>query len=138
MNQEVILLSRKELRTNVLRQKFLYFDCHYGLDPESSIFELDSRFWGNDGFGTNVKKRWTHYTKPLGSLNPLIYRLGGLPCLLLQSVDPFSQNLSHLQISLLEEFLSILMGSLFPFFQRLPNREKRTSDCFPSPFTSIS
>jgi hypothetical protein len=41
----------------VLRQKFLYFDCHSGLDPESSIFELDSRFRGNDGFGTNVKKR---------------------------------------------------------------------------------
>jgi hypothetical protein len=28
----------------VLRQKFLYFDCHSGLDPESSIFELDSRW----------------------------------------------------------------------------------------------
>ena len=31
---------------NVLRQKFLYFDCHSGLDPESSIFELDSPFRG--------------------------------------------------------------------------------------------
>ena len=27
----------------VLRQKSLYFDCHSGLDPESSISELDSR-----------------------------------------------------------------------------------------------
>ncbi len=44
----------------VLRQKFLYFDCYSGLDPESRISELDSRFRGNDGFGTNVKKRWTH------------------------------------------------------------------------------
>ena len=40
-----------------MRQKSLYFDCHSGLDPESSISELDSRFRGNDGFGTNVKKR---------------------------------------------------------------------------------
>jgi hypothetical protein len=47
---------------SVLRQKSLYFDCHSGLDPESSICELDSRFRWNDGFGINVKKRWTHYT----------------------------------------------------------------------------
>jgi hypothetical protein len=49
--------------TSVLRQKSLYFDCHSGLDPESSVFTLDSRFRGNDGFGTYVKKRWTHYTR---------------------------------------------------------------------------
>jgi hypothetical protein len=32
----------------VMRQKFLYLDCHSGLDPESSISDLDSRFRGND------------------------------------------------------------------------------------------
>jgi hypothetical protein len=41
---------------SVLRQKSLYFVCHSGLDPESSVSELDSRFRGNDGFGNNVKK----------------------------------------------------------------------------------
>ena len=41
---------------SVLRQKSLYFFCHSGLDPESSVSELDSRFRGNDGFGNNVKK----------------------------------------------------------------------------------
>jgi len=29
---------------SVVRQKSLYFDCHSGLDPESSISELDSRW----------------------------------------------------------------------------------------------
>jgi len=48
---------------SVLRQKSLYFDCHSGLDPESSISGLDSRFRGNDSFGTNVKKCWTHHTR---------------------------------------------------------------------------
>jgi hypothetical protein len=47
---------------SVLRQKSVYFNCHSGLDPESSISGLDSRFRGNDHFGTNAKKRWTHYT----------------------------------------------------------------------------
>ncbi len=58
-----------QLAISVLRQKSLYFDCHSGLDlacpvldtGESSIFNLDSRFRGNDGFGNYVKKRWTHY-----------------------------------------------------------------------------
>jgi hypothetical protein len=50
------------LLTRILRQKSLYRGCHSGLDPESSISELDSRFRGNDDFGTNVKKRWTHFT----------------------------------------------------------------------------
>ena len=35
---------------SVVRQKSLYLDCHSGLDPESNISELDSRFRGNDGF----------------------------------------------------------------------------------------
>ena len=48
-----------------MRQKSLYFDCHSGLDPESSIFEMDSRspikdfedkLRGNDGLEINVKK----------------------------------------------------------------------------------
>ena len=47
---------------SVVRHKYLSFDSHSGLDPESSLSELDSRFRGNDGFGINVKKRWTHYT----------------------------------------------------------------------------
>ena len=47
---------------SVLRQNSLYFDCHSGLDPESSVLNLDSRFRGNDGFGIYVKKCWTHYT----------------------------------------------------------------------------
>jgi hypothetical protein len=48
--------------TSVLRQNSLYFNGHSGLDPESSISGLDSRFRENDDFGTNAKKRWTHYT----------------------------------------------------------------------------
>ena len=58
--------------SSVVRRKSLYFDCHSGLDPESSLVELDSRsplkacgdkLRGNDGFGMSVKKRWTHYTR---------------------------------------------------------------------------
>ena len=33
---------------SVLSQKKLYTFCHSGLDPESSVFDLDSRFRGND------------------------------------------------------------------------------------------
>ena len=55
---------------SVVRRKSLYFDCHSGLDPESSLAWLDSRQslpstpigGGNDGSGMSVKKRWTHYT----------------------------------------------------------------------------
>jgi hypothetical protein len=43
--------------TSVVRQKSLCFDCHSGLDPESSLSELDSRIRGNDGSEMNVKKR---------------------------------------------------------------------------------
>ena len=32
------------------------FGCHSGLDPESRISELDSRFRGNDDLVANVKK----------------------------------------------------------------------------------
>jgi hypothetical protein len=38
-------------------QSFLSFTCHSGLDPESSISELDSRLRGNDVLGINVRKR---------------------------------------------------------------------------------
>jgi len=48
---------------SVVRQKSLYFVCHSGPDPESSVSVLDSRLRGNDGFGINVKKCWTHYTR---------------------------------------------------------------------------
>ena len=40
----------------VVIQKYLYFNYHSGLDPESSVFGLDSRLRGNDGFGVYVKK----------------------------------------------------------------------------------
>jgi hypothetical protein len=40
----------------------LYFDCHSGLDPESSLSALDSRFRGNDDSEISVKKRCGHYT----------------------------------------------------------------------------
>jgi hypothetical protein len=43
--------------TIVVIQKSLSFICHSGLDPESSVSGLDSRLRGNDGLGTNVKKR---------------------------------------------------------------------------------
>ena len=33
---------------SVVRHKSLYFDCHSGLDPESSLSDLDSRLRGND------------------------------------------------------------------------------------------
>jgi hypothetical protein len=33
-----------------------HFVCHSGLDPESSVSELDSRFRGSDGFGNKAKK----------------------------------------------------------------------------------
>ena len=41
---------------SVLSQKKLYTFCHSGLDPESSVFDLDSRFRGNDDFGNNVER----------------------------------------------------------------------------------
>jgi hypothetical protein len=44
-------------QSSLVHQKSLSFICHSGLDLESSISELDSRFRGNDGFGINVKKR---------------------------------------------------------------------------------
>ena len=42
--------------SNVVMQKYLYFNCHSGLDPESSVFGLDSRLRGNDSLGVYVKK----------------------------------------------------------------------------------
>jgi hypothetical protein len=39
---------------NVLGQKCFYLDCHSGLDPESSISKLDSRFRWNDGYKTST------------------------------------------------------------------------------------
>jgi hypothetical protein len=44
------------LTTGIVSHKFLFFVCHSGLDPESSLSELDSRFRGNDDFGVNVKR----------------------------------------------------------------------------------
>jgi hypothetical protein len=44
------------LISNVVSQKSLSFICHSGLDPESSVSELDSRLRGNDDLGTNAKK----------------------------------------------------------------------------------
>jgi hypothetical protein len=36
--------------------------CHSGLDPESSLFNLDSRFPGNDSSQIIVKPSLRHYT----------------------------------------------------------------------------
>ena len=36
--------------------------CHSGLDPESSLFNLDSRFRGNDSSQIIVKPLLRHYT----------------------------------------------------------------------------
>jgi hypothetical protein len=47
----------------VPRRKSLYFDCHSGLAPESSVFNLDSRFRGNDEPTNFSKEVLTHYTK---------------------------------------------------------------------------
>ena len=44
----VILRNETGLLTSVLSQKKLYTFCHSGLDPESSVFDLDSRFQGDD------------------------------------------------------------------------------------------
>jgi hypothetical protein len=51
-------LSSYEARAvgSVMRHKSLSFDCHSGLDPESSISKLDSCFRRNDIFEINVKK----------------------------------------------------------------------------------
>jgi hypothetical protein len=46
---------------SIVRQKSLIFDCHSGLDPESRISELDSRFRGNDGLVTDIKKKCWPY-----------------------------------------------------------------------------
>ena len=46
----------------ILRQKSICYECHSGLDPESSVFNLDSCFRRNDGLGTYAKKRWRHHT----------------------------------------------------------------------------
>ena len=35
-------------KVNFFSQKLLYRERHSGLDPESSVFKLDSRFRGND------------------------------------------------------------------------------------------
>ena len=43
-------------------RKSFYADCHSGLDLESSLKNLDSRFRGNDGFEINEKKCRAHCT----------------------------------------------------------------------------
>ena len=55
-------------KSSVVCHKSLYFDCHSGLDPESSLLApLDSCFRRNDRFDATlyVKKCWTHYTSCL-------------------------------------------------------------------------
>jgi hypothetical protein len=54
---------KKIKHRSVLRQESLCLDCHSGLDPESIFFNLDSRFCGNDAFGNQVKKHWTHCSR---------------------------------------------------------------------------
>ena len=62
--------------TSVVSHKSHYSDCHSGLDPESSLSVLDSRFRGNDGFGNDVKKRQGHYTSTCMTLRELRRRVG--------------------------------------------------------------
>jgi hypothetical protein len=46
---------------SVVNQKFLSLICHSGLDPESRVSQLDSRFRGNDGFGI-ISKEFVRFT----------------------------------------------------------------------------
>jgi hypothetical protein len=57
-----ILNLKARWMAGVLNQKPNYFVCHSGLDPESIVFELDSRFRGNDGLENNVEKYLAQYT----------------------------------------------------------------------------
>jgi hypothetical protein len=47
-------------------QKSFSFVCHSGLDPESSVSELDSCLRGNDGLRNSVKKCLPHYNRVVG------------------------------------------------------------------------
>jgi hypothetical protein len=47
---------------NGLSHKSLYPGCHSGLDPESSLSNLDSRFRGNDGSPIIVNSLWKDRT----------------------------------------------------------------------------
>jgi len=51
----IILNLMIESITDLASKVPLFCFCHSGLDPESSVFELVSRFRGNDDFGNNVK-----------------------------------------------------------------------------------
>jgi hypothetical protein len=55
----------KILFPNVLSQKSLYIACHSGLDPESSLSNLDSRFRGNDSSPIIVNPLLKHRTNIL-------------------------------------------------------------------------
>jgi hypothetical protein len=59
--------------SSVVHQKSLYFVCHSGLDPESSVSELDSRLRGNDSLRNNSKKCWTHCTIGVASADPKVF-----------------------------------------------------------------
>jgi len=105
---------------NVLRQKSLYFDCHSGLDPESSISELDSRWslprtsirGGNDGFGTkSVEGKPRRYKFPFG------VPISSFFCSFRSSSVPiyWGRIRSFMIISILFLFLSAIQ--LFPFIE---------------------
>ncbi len=59
--------------SSVVSQKSLYFGCHSGLDPESSVSELDSRFRGNDSLRSNSKTSWSHCTIGVASVDPKVF-----------------------------------------------------------------
>ncbi len=101
--------------TNLLRQKSLNFDCHSGLDPacpvhdtgESSISKLDSRFRGNDGFGTKfVGDKPRRYKFPFGI--PISKLLCSVPIY-------WGRIRSLMIVSILFLFLSAVQ--LFPFIE---------------------
>jgi hypothetical protein len=69
LGENPVRRHQKIFMTMILRQKSIHFECHSGLDPESSVLNLDS-CWSlprtsirgrNDGPGTYTKKRWRHH-----------------------------------------------------------------------------
>jgi hypothetical protein len=52
---KMVLLIPRTFLPNVLSHRRVYNKCHSGLDPESSLFNLDSRFRGNDNSKIIVK-----------------------------------------------------------------------------------
>jgi hypothetical protein len=101
---------------NVLGQKCFYLDCHSGLDPESSISKLDSRFRGNDGLGTEFvgdKPRRSKF--PFGVPISSFFRSVFISKLLCTVPIYWGRIKSLFIVSILFLFLSAIQ--LFPFLE---------------------